>query len=94
MELQEVIQSTEKLKFHFVFMFSGRLMFSEEKSNILFSLLSEELKASRLHRELKVKGVQGSRKTGGGIVFIRSESGHRLLAGDALGKTSMLCSVV
>ena len=55
---------------------------------------SEELKASRSLWELKVKGVQGSRKTGGGIVFIRSESGHRLLAGDALGKTSMLCSVV
>ena len=69
-------------------------MFSEEKSNILFSLLSEELKASRPLWELKVKGVQGSRKTGGGIVLIRSESGHRLLAGDALGKTSMLCSVV
>ena len=46
-------------------------MFSEKKSNILFSPLPEELKAPRSLWELKVKGVQGSRKTGGGIVFIR-----------------------
>ena len=46
-------------------------MFSEKKSNILFSRPSEELKASRSLWELKVKGVQGSRKTEGGIVFIQ-----------------------
>ena len=57
-------------------------MFSEKKSNILFSRPSEELKASRSLWELKVKGVQGSRKTEGGIVFIQfcehgKSGGHR-----------------
>ena len=37
-------------------------MFSEKKSNILFSRPSEELKASRSLWELKVKGVQGKLK--------------------------------